>query len=216
MSHVTNCILSFGILEEERARLDDVNRALAEQGCAGTFVEGQHGGTKAMERPTFVAAFNYLSLDEFLVAMRRIEWRDAPLVQLHVCEQDDETYAERFAGPVDGLALEEAKSILSTLTDRQKVALDLVFQADGHFPRFKTHTASWANADMVLRSISLLAARADGRSEQRIWKEAFGLDEDELHEVLERGFEWKRQSGVQASESDAQGHPDHQAKPRGE
>ncbi len=96
MSHVTNLLLSFDIMEDEKARADDFNSWLAgtqgQQLVATWNVEGAYGGSKYMEQPLYAAAFNYLNLDDFLRELRRIEWKHSENVRVMVCEQDDDAY----------------------------------------------------------------------------------------------------------------------------
>lgn len=116
MSLVTNVILSFDTLEDEAARLADVNEALARNSTVSRgsrffprsecdHCDGGVGGTKHLEHPTFIAAFNHLALAEFEAALRSIGWEHPEHVQLLVCGQEDELYREALAeittNPVD-------------------------------------------------------------------------------------------------------------------
>jgi hypothetical protein len=111
MSYVADTILVFSICEDEHARLADVNRVLAPCTCpsgqqfvgnvadfetkAGT---SAYGGCKALQTPTFVAAFNYLDIEQFVEGLRTIAWEHPEEVQLLVSNENDEPshYTQRY------------------------------------------------------------------------------------------------------------------------
>lgn len=76
MSDVTNLILSFDILENEKARIAEVNiffntesysrKPLISAEFRGTDGELWYGGDKVLETPLYVGAFNHLPLYDFL------------------------------------------------------------------------------------------------------------------------------------------------------
>jgi len=97
MSHVTNVVLSFSVGEPEgeddRDVIGRVNKFFSDGG--GFVLPADHdwyGGSKFLERPTYVAAFNYLSLGHFIEHLKSLPWRFPEYVQLFVCEQDDDEY----------------------------------------------------------------------------------------------------------------------------
>ena len=105
MSVVANVILSFSIWEDERDRIADVNRFFervgAKENRGDRFIippdsERWVGGTKALERPTFVAAFNYLDTEALVAHLATIGWDAPDEVQLFVCEQDEDGYRLRY------------------------------------------------------------------------------------------------------------------------
>lgn len=98
MSTVTNVVLSFSIVESIGGTDDDVlkriNEFFGDNNKPG-FVKlplTSTGGSKAMERPTFVSAFNYFALEPFLAHLKSLPWERPESVQLFVCGQDDDHY----------------------------------------------------------------------------------------------------------------------------
>ena len=109
MSLVTNIILSFSILEGNNIDvIEQINK-----GFEGTSAEGQgfrvpndhnwYGGSKVLERPTFVAAFNYLDLDSLIRTLRGIKWKQPEFVQLFVCEQESHQYQLYYPAKKEGV-----------------------------------------------------------------------------------------------------------------
>lgn len=97
MSCVQNVILAFSILEDRRAMVGEVNRILAALGQVGAFnLEQDYGGSKALERPTYLGAFNYLEVSAFVERPRALPWKEPSEVQVYVCDQHEDIYAERF------------------------------------------------------------------------------------------------------------------------
>ena len=98
MSYVSNVILSFSILEDDEARIDEINNIIRELNDRPGFLKEQPhcGGTKALERPTFIGAFNYLPLPEFVRRVRALHWKEPHLVQVHCCDQEEDIYTERM------------------------------------------------------------------------------------------------------------------------
>lgn len=98
MSTVTNVILAFSIMEEdhEGILLARVNEYFSANELGRGFVplaSDSLGGTKALECPTFVGAFNCLGLLDFLAHLRTLPWLEPEFVQVFACRQDDECYA---------------------------------------------------------------------------------------------------------------------------
>jgi len=98
MSNVTNVILHMGILEDARARIQEVNDLSSlRDGGTGTFLVNANpndvsGGTKALEATIFLAAFNHLHLGEFMRELKTIAWEHPDELQVIVQEQDDEIF----------------------------------------------------------------------------------------------------------------------------
>jgi hypothetical protein len=100
MSTVTNVILAFSIMEDEPARLADVNRLLTSgsEPIRRGFVYrdrtrgGDIGGTHCLEQPTYIGAFNYLDREEFLAGLPLIAWEEPECVQVIMCLQDHDRY----------------------------------------------------------------------------------------------------------------------------
>lgn len=97
MSVVSNVILSFSIMEEADDRIKEVNDALPEgqrflmpdATDQAKFV----GGSKFLERPTFLAAFNHVSERQLMDAVEAAAWREPELVQVFRCGQEEDLYA---------------------------------------------------------------------------------------------------------------------------
>lgn len=98
MSNVTNVILSFSILEAEELVLREVNEFDFRYGSGfiDADIDGVCGGSKWLERPTFVGAFNHLDLEALKCHLRTIRWDAPEHVQLIVCGQDDDIYRIEF------------------------------------------------------------------------------------------------------------------------
>ena len=102
MSVVTNLILTFSISEDEDRCISDVNN-YEYQGLKMNLVsvdfdkdidngKSWYGGTKFMEAPIFLGAFNRLDIEDFKRYLRKVNWEFPELVQLIVKEQDDEKF----------------------------------------------------------------------------------------------------------------------------
>lgn len=102
MSVVTNCILTFGLGEDEVQRLDEVDRFFTRESTDGhTRTRGfgcvvpneNVGGTKNLETNVAVGAFNYLGLRELCCWIASgVQWEDPTNVQLFVNEQGDDVF----------------------------------------------------------------------------------------------------------------------------
>lgn len=99
MSYVTNVLLSFSILEDEDARMAEVNGWLSQNDSRGQQLgdisgaeDPKYGGSKFMEVPLWGAAFNYVDLDGLRGAVRAAKWKEPEHVRLFVCDQDDDTF----------------------------------------------------------------------------------------------------------------------------
>lgn len=103
MSVVSNIILSFSIMEDFREEddkdviilMDDVNDWLTERG-KGTFggdVNDVLGGTKHLETPVYVAAFNHFDIEAFIAFIKTLPWREPENVQLFVKGQEENKFA---------------------------------------------------------------------------------------------------------------------------
>jgi hypothetical protein len=102
MSVVTNLILTFSISEDEDRCINEVNN-YEYQGIKMNLVsvdfdkdidnrKAWYGGTKFMEAPIFLGAFNHLDIEDFKRYLRKVNWEFPELVQLIVKEQDDEKF----------------------------------------------------------------------------------------------------------------------------
>ena len=102
MSVVTNLLLSFSVMEEgldgwDRdgyALMTPINAWLTAHGYGafGQDADQVSGGTKHLEVPLYVAAFNSFQLDEFLAMLRTLPWIEPACVQVFVQEEDEDTF----------------------------------------------------------------------------------------------------------------------------
>ena len=104
MSWVTNTILTFSPLEtgadsDPTQVLAAVNKFFEERESPVVFIplpDEAVGGDKVLERPTFIAAINYLNLADFSGHLASLPWNCPEDVQLIVCEQEDDEYRVVF------------------------------------------------------------------------------------------------------------------------
>ena len=93
MSSVSNCILSFSVLEDIPARIIAVNAVLSPQSFVSiedeSLPKGWYGGSKMLETALLVGAFNYFPEDEFMGWLKTINWRCPEEVQLIIKRDDD-------------------------------------------------------------------------------------------------------------------------------
>jgi len=105
MSYVNNVILTFSIMEYIGQRIEEVNAALSqkEMRTAQGFPtkelgecddEHAYGGSKCLEAPVFVAAFNYILQSEVLSAVQAAEWEYPEDVRVFWCGQDDNAFEQ--------------------------------------------------------------------------------------------------------------------------
>lgn len=105
MSLVTNCILSFSILDDTEERMKEVNSFFDCKplvSCDESLCRGWYGGTKMLETPIYIGAFNYLPRYDFLNHISTIDWEYPEDVQLLLQEQDYNCFAVfRIPSPHD-------------------------------------------------------------------------------------------------------------------
>lgn len=99
MSHVSNVILSFSVLENEEQRMQEINKYLLEvenqQFENADFKVGDrfwYGGHKVLETPLWVGAFNYLHIGDLLQFMQGVSWDYPDEVQLIVKDQHSDIF----------------------------------------------------------------------------------------------------------------------------
>lgn len=99
MSYVTDTILTFGAGEEEDAAIDEVNEVLRVKGqTVQAFVltsahrpqKDVSGGCKHLQVSVAMAAFNYVSDDVLVAAVRSHKWWNSDAVRLFVHRENDE------------------------------------------------------------------------------------------------------------------------------
>lgn len=123
MSHITDVMLSFSLLERQEKRGDEwefsailrINEWLERIGQRSLFSVRDNIGPKLFAAPLYISGFNYFDLGEFLLEIERIDWRFPPDVQLFVEEESRPVFRlYRFAGqwlemvdlaPPDGVAV---------------------------------------------------------------------------------------------------------------
>lgn len=96
MSYVTNVLLHIGTLEDEEARMAEVNRFLEARhgGLVSLQSSGDwYGGTKGFEASLWVGAFNYLDREGFLRHLLTVAWEYPDEVQVIWCGQDDDVFS---------------------------------------------------------------------------------------------------------------------------
>lgn len=107
MSEVTNLILSFSNVEDEKSRIYEVNlffnNGRGFQIESADFEEGEdrfgkknkkrwYGGSKFLETPLYIGAFNHLDFDGLKDHLRDIEWEQPESVQLIVKGPDSNIF----------------------------------------------------------------------------------------------------------------------------
>lgn len=95
MSFVTNAILSYSVSENDEARLAEVNAfpGFAERNQQFFELDKEVGGSKFLERPTCVSAFNHINpvaMVEWIFT--EPNWEHPEDVQVLVCDQDADRY----------------------------------------------------------------------------------------------------------------------------
>lgn len=94
MSLVTNVILSFLGLEEEKAQLVEVNKFFGNvKGLVciedEALPRGWYGGNSGFETSIAIGAFNYLDLNALVKHLKTLDWRWREDVQLLVKEDGE-------------------------------------------------------------------------------------------------------------------------------
>ena len=107
MSEVTNLIISFSNGEDERNRINEVNSffnngqgfkinsADFEKGTNWLGKENRkrwYGGSKMLETPLYLGAFNHLELQGLIDHIKEIDWEEPENVQLIVKTQDSDKF----------------------------------------------------------------------------------------------------------------------------
>jgi hypothetical protein len=105
MSHVSNVILTFSIVEDSTEQDDGpddypvlapLNAWLAERQYGRHLAEvGQHaGGCKRFESPLYAIALNYVGTQEFMDVVNALPWKYPEEVQVWVQGQHDDLFTE--------------------------------------------------------------------------------------------------------------------------
>lgn len=97
MSMVDNCILTFSICEDEDEKIHQINSFFGHKGFISVDSEtlpiGWYGGTKMLETPLFIAAFNYFNEGSFINRLKTLDWEYPKEVQLMIKRQDDDMFS---------------------------------------------------------------------------------------------------------------------------
>lgn len=105
MSHVTNAILAFDVMDDDMP-LERINAGINGKGF--TTVDdpelpyGWYGGDKFLETPLLIGAFNYLDIDGLLRHLAALPWQHPERVQLIVKDDNDDRFSILYpAAPED-------------------------------------------------------------------------------------------------------------------
>jgi hypothetical protein len=97
MSTVTNMILSFSVLEDEEARMKEVE-AFSDD-TTWTSVDTAHG--KCMELPVFLLAANGWDLEGFVMHLRKnVKWEEPQSVRLYASGQWEDAFRQVHLPPL--------------------------------------------------------------------------------------------------------------------
>ncbi len=106
MSVVTNLILSFSTSENEIIRIEEINtfsnngrgfklvsadyeRQFADEPYG---VQTWYGGSKYLETPLFIGAYNHLDINGLINHLKTIHWEEPENVQLILKTQDSDSF----------------------------------------------------------------------------------------------------------------------------
>ena len=106
MSVVTNLILSFSINEDERSRENEINTfhnngrgfhiisADFERESADNYYESKvwYGGTKYLETPLYIGAYNHLDVNGLIKHLQELNWEEPEHVQLIIKRQNSQKF----------------------------------------------------------------------------------------------------------------------------
>ncbi|WP_424001472.1 hypothetical protein [Maribacter sp. IgM3_T14_3] len=103
MSVVSNVILSFSVGEDESQRMKDVNEfdingnkinlvSADFQRKENYEAKAWYGGSKYLEKPLYIGAYNNLNLNAFIDHLKTIIWDEPENVQLIINEQNEDLF----------------------------------------------------------------------------------------------------------------------------
>lgn len=106
MSEVTNLILSFSILENEVSRKEEIelfsNNGRGFRLSSADYGFGQrtdiksrerwYAGSKLLETPLFVGAYNHLDIEGLIEHLKSLDWREPENVQLMIQGQHENKF----------------------------------------------------------------------------------------------------------------------------
>ncbi|MEQ8531912.1 MAG: hypothetical protein RIB86_08670 [Imperialibacter sp.] len=106
MSKVTNLIISFSIGEDEAARVEEINmfhnngrgfKIVSADFESVSDVDGKerkrwYGGSKCLETPLYIGAYNHLDIQGLEEHLNSIEWGEPENVQIFLKEQDSDKF----------------------------------------------------------------------------------------------------------------------------
>lgn len=211
MSYVSNVILSFSIMEDEKARLRDINGIIERLGTNGRFKDLPYsatGGTKALERPTFISAFNYLSIPNLITEMKSIRWDRPDQVQLFVCDQEEDVYWLRYPDTerIKDIAIMGHIEIQKDLRRKHEAALDVVRSVITARSNPNFDFDAWLDAaKAVIDGAGETSLLANELSAHSISKEAINLLRDSRDKWRDIAHRLAGQLSVHLTWSDAPG-----------
>lgn len=96
MSRVTNIIVTCNISDRGARHLNEVISGI----CLPTLREVSRyaHGSKEVEADIWIAAYNYLDLDQFMSIVSICDWESPEDVRVFVQDQDDNHFSERATG----------------------------------------------------------------------------------------------------------------------
>jgi hypothetical protein len=104
MSEVTNLIISFSVIEDEKSRIKDINSFYnngrdfkiisADYQSQNKIINTKrwYGGSKKLETPLYIGAFNSLNTEELIAFMKNLDWEDPSNVQLITKEHNSDKF----------------------------------------------------------------------------------------------------------------------------
>jgi len=83
-------------MEHEEERIGEVNEGINQRPFISVDSEklppGWYGGSKMLETPLYVGAFNYFQEEQFIEHLRKIKWAEPECVQLIIKRQNDDRF----------------------------------------------------------------------------------------------------------------------------
>ena len=102
MSRVTNFILSFSVLENEKEKIEEIETfknngrgfklTSADYEKASNPNHRWYAGSKMLETSLFIGAYNHLDLNGLINHLKIIDWEEPEIVQIIVKEEEDEKF----------------------------------------------------------------------------------------------------------------------------
>lgn len=137
MSTVTNMILSFSVLEDEEARMEEVE-AFSDP-TMWTSVDAAFG--KCMELPVYLLAANGWDLEGFKLHLQKnVKWEEPQSVRLYACRQEEDAFHEINIPPI----------VIGTKDQRRAVAyMRTAAESQHNLGEQQARIRRWAEANRV-------------------------------------------------------------------